>query len=299
MNNEISYNIAMFAYNEETNLKMSLEAVFANSNSSLKTVYLLANGCTDKTVELAYSLKQEHSFDKLEIVEIKLGDKCNAWNVYVHDIADNVDCHFFIDADCIFSKNCFPLLATKLYESASQVNIIAGMPLTGRNVKLYQSLVTTKSCFFGNLYGMHKHYLTMIREKSFRLPIGLNWIDSFLTKAANTDIQFLDHNLVNRVTHLENVGFNFDSLSPFKIDDITLYKNRIARYELGKIQEIYLDQLAFSNWPTDMHGINVDIKANFEAKTKQLGAIKKYLVKRRLNNLINKYSSANKLKVLA
>lgn len=283
----------MFAYNEGANLEASINAVFENCDTRLKRVYLLANGCTDNTVELAESLKKQRALDRLEIVEINMGDKCNAWNIYTHEIADDSDCHFFIDADCVFSKNCFPLMADKLIQSAEEANIIAGLPLTGRNVDFYQSLVKQRSCFFGGLYGMNKKYLDMIKEKSFHLPVGLNWIDSFLTKAANTDIQFLDHNLPNRVTYLEGVGFDFDSLSPFKLDDIKLYKNRIARYELGKIQEVYLDKLDCADWPANMHDINTDIKINFEKKALHLGVVKKYLVRKRLNNLLDKFEALN------
>jgi len=92
--------------------------------------------------------------------------------------------------------------------------------------------------------------------------------------------------LPDRVIHLEGVGFHFDSLSPFKLDDIKLYKNRIARYELGKIQETYLDEIDSNRWPATMHEINLLISESFEEKTKGLGFIKRYLVKKRIGRLI-------------
>lgn len=282
------YNIVMFAYNEAKNLPISLDNMFNNIDERCQTVYLLANGCTDNTVELAHQLKQKHHYQQLSIIEIALGDKCNAWNHYIHHINENADCHFFVDADVLFSKNCFPVLHDELVHSEHKPNIIAGYPLSGRNLTFYQELVEQRACFYGNLYGASQAYIEMIRQKSFRLPIGLNWIDSFLTKAANTDIQFLDHNLDNRVIYKKGVGFEFESLSPFKLDDIKLYKNRIARYELGKIQETYLDALKVEDWPESMLPINQDIALHFEQKSRHLGAIKKYLVKQRVNRLILK-----------
>lgn len=288
---QASYNIVMFAYNEANNLANSVTAVANNCDENLNKFYLVANGCTDNTVDVAEGLKQQLNFDKMEVINIELGDKCNAWNHYVHDVADeDTLCHFFVDADVVFSQQCFPLLLEQIAQANDSCHIIAGMPLSGRNLEFYQSLVTERFCFFGNLYGMHQRYLKLVREKKFKLPIGLNWIDSFLTKAANTDIQFIPRNLPDRVIHLDGVGFHFDSLSPFKWDDIKLYKNRIARYELGKIQETYLDEIDSNNWPLTMHGINLSILESFEEKTQGLGLVKKYLVKKRLGRLIIKGS---------
>ncbi len=284
----------MFAYNEAQNLETSLNNMFNNIDDRVKTVYLLANGCTDNTIAVAETIKQRIAFSKLEIIEIKLGDKCNAWNHYIHEIKDDAECHFFVDADVIFSDNCFPILYDTLLATNPTPNVIAGYPLSGRNLEFYQSLVTERSCFYGNLYGASQAYIEMIRKAGFHLPIGLNWIDSFLTKAANTDIQFLDHNLPNRVIYKKGVGFQFESLSPFKIDDIKLYKNRIARYELGKIQEVYLDNMNCSEWPENMSTINQDIVSRFEHKTKHLGFVKKYLVKQRLKRLLKSSLLVNK-----
>lgn len=278
----------MFAYNEATNIRSALTNVFENIDKRLQTVYLLANGCTDNTVEIANELKVELGFTQLEVIEIKLGDKCNAWNHYVHDIKVNAACHFFIDADVVFSDSCFPILYDEITEIKPTPNIVAGYPLSGRNLPYYQMLVEERACFFGNLYGASHKYIEMVREKHFCLPIGLNWIDSFLTKAANTDIQFLKENLPDRVIYKKGVGFQFESLSPFKPSDIKLYKNRIARYELGKIQEIYLDRLEVSKWPKNMRAINEDIQRNFANKSSHLGFFKKHLVKRRLKSLLAK-----------
>lgn len=278
----------MFAYNEADNLAQSLTNMHNNIDERVQNVYLLANGCTDNTVKVAQQLKEELSFTQLEIVEIALGDKCNAWNHYVHEIRANATCHFFVDADVLFSDNCFPILYDELVNTQPTPNIVAGYPLSGRNLDFYRMLVEERSCFFGNLYGASQAYIEMVREKEFYLPVGLNWIDSFLTKAANTDIQFLDHNLPERVIYKKDVGFEFESLSPFKLDDIKLYKNRIARYELGMIQEIYLDALAAEDWPRQMLEINKDILANFDDKAAHLGAIKKFLVKQRVRKLIAK-----------
>jgi len=286
--NGLKYNIVMFAYNEQDNIETSITSVFNSTDEYLHRFYVIANGCTDNTVSVANAVKQKLNFNELTVHEIELGDKCNAWNTYVHELADEVAVHFFVDADVRFSSDCFPKMAEKLHASPEQTVIIAGMPLSGRNLDFYRSLVIERACFFGNLYGMKWSYIKRIREKPFYLPIGLNWIDSFLTKAANTNLAFGKKNLPNRTTWLEGVGYDFEKLSVFKLSDIRLYKNRIARYELGKIQEVFLDQLPCEQWPRDMTPINEQIEADFDQLTKHLGPIKKRMVRKRLTRLLNK-----------
>lgn len=287
---EPSYSIVMFAYNEADNISTSITSVFDAVDAGLSRFIVIANGCSDNTADVIARCKDDLKFKKLEVIELAIGDKCNAWNHYVHEVAStDDDCHFFVDADVSFSKHCFPKLAEKLYAVEPTPNAIAGLPLSGRNVHYYQSLVRERSCFFGNLYGLSKKYLAMIREQRFRLPRGLNWIDSFLTKAANTDIGFGAQNLPGRVTFLEDNGFFVDSLSPLRLSDISLYKNRIARYELGKIQEFYLDALPVQDWPENMHKINQDIAKNFKIKSGHLSWLKRVLVARRLHRLINNH----------
>lgn len=284
----MKYNIVMFAYNEQDNIESSIKSVFKNTNHNLNRFYLIANGCSDNTVEVTNRVKKSLEFSKLHIVEIELGDKCNAWNTYVHELADNVDVHFFTDADVQFSNDCFDKMALKLSVSEPDTVVIAGMPLSGRNIDFYRSLVTERACFFGNLYGMKHEFIDRIREVPFRLPIGLNWIDSFLTKAVNTDLKFTQVNLPNRTTWVEGVGYQFEKLSIFKRSDIKLYINRIARYELGKIQEVFLDSIPCEQWPHDMMDINRKIDADFDTLSANLSIIKKRLVRRRLNRILAK-----------
>ncbi|UTP71585.1 glycosyltransferase family 2 protein [Alteromonas sp. LMIT006] len=278
----MSYAICMFAYNEEKHIETSLSSVFSNIDSECKNVTLMANGCTDQTVSIAQQMANTNNL--LNVIELSLGDKCNAWNTYIHENAPDVDTHFFIDADVKFTSNVFPILHEQLQNSSAHA--VAGVPASGRNKAYYESLVTDRSCFFGNLYGLSNNFIQMIKKKSFYMPVGLNWIDSFLTKAVNTDIQFLDYNLPNRVTYKLGHGYEFDSLSPFKFDDIKLYKNRIARYELGKLQEVILDSIPVKRWPRDMHEINLQIHAQNMVKNVSQ-PIKRLLVKQRLEKLLS------------
>lgn len=282
------YNIVMFAYNEQNNIQSSITSVFDSKDDLLNRFYVIANGCTDDTVAVAEQAKQSLAFNELEVVSLEIGDKCNAWNHYMHKVAGSSEVHFFVDADVRFSQGCFRKMHDKLSQSPEETVAIAGLPLSGRNIDFYRSLVKERSCFFGNLYGLRNTFIERIKQDDFHLPKGLNWIDSFLTKAVNTDLQFFNYNLPQRVTHIEDVGYKFDSLSPFKSDDIKLYLSRIARYELGKLQEKHLDELDVQVWPRDLYQLNGLIWNNFEEEVESLSLFKKLLVKKRLKKLLKK-----------
>ncbi len=269
----------MFAYNEEQHIKNSVNSVFANVNGQLNNLTVIANGCTDNTVTKLHELRK--IYKKLNVVELHIGDKCNAWNEYVHNIAKNTDVHFFLDADVQFTEQVFPKLFNKLI-STTEAHAIAGLPFSGRNKERYRSLVTERSCLFGNCYGVKKEFLDLVKQTNFRLPKGLCWIDSAITKAVNGDIKFQDRNIPGRVTYLDECGYKFISLNPLKKDDRNLYFSRIARYATGKLQEKYLEKLNFDNWPLDLNNINQQILNEILA-----GKVKVpfYLRKRILNRL--------------
>ncbi len=273
-----SYSIVMFAYNEERNIVNSVSSVFSNVNENLDQLFVLANGCTDSTVAILKELQKK--YDKLNVIEFSLGDKCNAWNEYVHNIAPQSDAHFFVDADVQFTKQVFPNL-TGVLNNSNTANAVAGLPFSGRNKAYYRSLVTDRSCLFGNCYGLSKRFINLIREKKFKLPIGLCWIDSAITKAVNTDIDEQHNAFPNRVVHDPKCGYTFSSLNFFKIDDIKLYLSRIARYQTGKFQECYLEKLEFNEWPKNLNEINQTIlKEISEGKIKPTFYLKSRIIKR-------------------
>jgi len=284
--NDQTYSIVMFAYNEEKNIEKTLLSIKEQISEDLDTFYLIANGCTDNTIVIATEVKQREKFEKLKIIKLDVGDKCNAWNHYLHKLAKEVDVHFFVDADVKFSKQCFAQMTQKLCQAPKETVAIAGMPLSGRNREFYESLIVERSCFFGNLYGLRYSFIKRMQSFPFRLPIGLNWIDSFLTKAVNTDLTFGQANLPKRVCYLEGVGYKFDKLSLFSWDSFKLYTSRIARYELGKIQEKHLDRTPTKEWPLHMKNINEKIYKNFGAETKELSFVKKHMVYKRLCRLL-------------
>ncbi len=228
----------------------------------------------------ALFLRKLIKIGQAHVIDISLGDKCNAWNEYAHSYLSEADIHFFVDSDVVFTPNAFPILFNVLLNS--ERTAITGLPQSGRNIERYTELVVRYSCLFGNLYGLKREFLERIRERNIGLPIGLSWIDSQITKLVNEDLNDNKDDYQHWVTYVEGVGYEFSSLKPWKIDDIKLYINRIIRYQTGQLQEIYLDKLPFTQWPKTMAPINEQVLAK-GISAKELGwkiVLKSKIVKR-------------------
>jgi glycosyltransferase involved in cell wall biosynthesis len=278
---DYNYSIVMFAYNEEKHIEKSVASIFSNVDKRLQSLIVIANGCNDLTIPILEKMQQQAAFSKLNVVNLTIGDKCNAWNEYVHNLHSDANVHFFTDADVEFTEMAFPQMFDTL-QADKDAQAIAGIPFSGRNKKYYKKMVTEYKCLFGNCYGVKKEFIMLAQKNKFYLPIGLGWIDSAITKALKRDIIDRDDPIQERVTFNPSCGYKFKSLNPFNTSHIELYFSRIARYCTGKLQEKYLEKLKFSEWPRDLTKINKDILnkiINNEI------AIKFYLKKRVINRL--------------
>lgn len=255
-----SYSVVTFAYNEENSIADTIRSILANCDQRVTKFTVVANGCTDQTVEVAKA-SVEGSAIPCEVVELSLGDKCNAWNEYVYYHLPDAGVHFFVDSDVTFTEKAFPRLFDQLLSSPGK-NAVTGLPQTGRNLPHYYELATRYSCLFGNLYGLNNEFIQRLVEKNIRLPVGLSWIDAQITKLVNDNLEYNKDDYQHRVTFVEGVGYRFESLKPWSLDDIRLYINRICRYKTGQLQEPYLDALPFTEWPGTMDGINREILRN-------------------------------------
>lgn len=250
----LTYSIVAFAYNEQDSIATTIKSILANSDARLCQISIITNGCTDNTYTVALQTLAALSPCPFEVVDLALGDKCNAWNHYVYHLLPDSSVHFFVDSDVTFTAQAFPILFEQLIQSDKIA--VTGLPQTGRNIAQYTELATRYSCLFGNLYGIKHEFFQRLTNDHITLPIGLSWIDSQLTKLVNHNLAPEKDDYQPRVTFVSGVGYRFDSLKLWRKADIKLYLNRIVRYKVGQLQEVYLDPLPFTKWPEHIQSIN-------------------------------------------
>ena len=169
-------NIAVFAHQEEARIERCLESVVsATSKPDMLNVRVLANGCSDRTVELVTEFCSDRTGFALDVIE--LGDKSNAWNHYVHSDIDLQANHYFLDGD-----TWLPALALDAIEKTwDESNDWAVAPLPIGVAENLRHFLHKNRCISGNFYGVSGKFITAVRQADFRLPVGYIGDDSLVS----------------------------------------------------------------------------------------------------------------------
>lgn len=106
-----SISVCVFAHNEEANILGTLSAICdGNDLSRLFPIYVYANGCTDRTVELVEGFAKEHSNVHLRVLPV--ASKPNAWNMAFSE--QKSDIIIFSDGDVVPEKGAALKLVVEL-----------------------------------------------------------------------------------------------------------------------------------------------------------------------------------------
>lgn len=139
----------ILAKDEEQNIRRILDAIAAQTlcgrGDVALSVYVIANGCTDRTAEVA----REHASQSLEpqglrteVFDWTTPGKSRSWNRVVHDVLPlDVDYICAIDADIEFVDN---LVLAALFDHLlghSGVAVVSGFPVKDTAQKAHPTLV--------------------------------------------------------------------------------------------------------------------------------------------------------------
>src|SRR5437868_1383166 len=108
--------VMVLAHNEERYIEACLDSIFAADPECRFEVYVMANGCTDATEDMVRRYGEKRP--QVHLVSIRLGDKCNAWNLFIHDTVP-AECpgrpvYFFMDGDARAVPGSFSAMARAL-----------------------------------------------------------------------------------------------------------------------------------------------------------------------------------------
>lgn len=246
---------AIFAHNEQRKILSALRSIEENLPARTKaTLYVLINGSADRTLELV----QQYPPTRAEVVpvEIAFADKCNAWNLYVHQLAGPADVYFLMDGDCQVAPSAIERMVAAL-ERSPQAVAVAGVPQSGRNRHQYADYIAKWGWLFGNLYGVRS--LSHVQQSGLRLPIGLMGNDHVITQIFGSDWEHPGRILRERMTFDPDAGYTFEPLRPYHWQDIKTYYKRRVRYRLRDYQLEKLAGKPLWNLPRTMDSINRSI----------------------------------------
>lgn len=129
--------IGILAWNEEENIKnilpQLLQQTIFNNSKLTSDLLLVANGCTDKTAQVAKDFKNENPlFQKInfQIVSIEKPGKANAWNQLIHNLSDKqTDIYINMDADITLPANDTLERLIEALQNNPMAKVISSLPI--------------------------------------------------------------------------------------------------------------------------------------------------------------------------
>ena len=198
-----SISIGIFAHNEENNILATMESLASQdlfhlpqfSNTSV-TVSVIANGCTDATVQVTSDyLKKQSSFDG-RVIEISKAGKSHAWNKFVHSPKfSDVDYFVCMDSDIRFGCNTVISTLINCLSCDDEAYLVVDVAKKDTELKTHKTPFERTSLLFsrfmkqgstavaGSLYCAKGDMLRRVH-----MPVGLPVEDGFLRAMLVTDL---------------------------------------------------------------------------------------------------------------
>jgi glycosyltransferase involved in cell wall biosynthesis len=228
---ETIWPIMVLAHNEAEHIVSCLESVYAVEPGKKFEIFVLANGCTDNTEEIVEGYAKNHP--EVHLVHIDMADKCNAWNVYIHDVipirAAGHDIYFFMDGDARACPNAFSELARAL-EQDEHALAAAAVPFSGRSMNRDRAGIVAERALVANLYALRGKFLEHLQQKEVRLPLGFEGDDGLIGALVKWNLDPRQRYDERRIVPCANAGFTFESMSWRRWSDWKTYWRRRIRY---------------------------------------------------------------------
>lgn len=229
---DLPWPVMVLAHNEERHIVACLDSIVKSGCRHALEVYVMANGCTDATESLVKAYGQAHP--EVKLVSIKLGDKCNAWNVFVHETAvqscPGRETYFFVDGDAQFVPGSFDAMHAAL-QREPHAHAASAPPAAGRNAAHDRDELLRERGLVANLYALRGTFVARLIEQRVRLPLKLEGDDGLLGALIKWDLDpkknTFDH---QRIVPCVDAGFTFESFSPWSAATWHVYWKRAVRY---------------------------------------------------------------------
>jgi glycosyltransferase involved in cell wall biosynthesis len=227
-----AYPVMVLAHNEERHIGACLDSIFAGEDGMALEVFVMANGCTDGTEAIVESYARRQP--KVHLVSIALGDKCNAWNVFIHEtvpaMAPRREAYFFMDGDARVARGSFAVMLAALRQHP-QAHAASAVPGSGRNCELDAKDIVEKHGLVANLYALRGVFVERLRQSSVRIPLKLEGDDGLIGALVKWDLEPRANGFDDsRIAPCADARFEFESMSLARLADWRMYWKRAVRY---------------------------------------------------------------------
>jgi glycosyltransferase involved in cell wall biosynthesis len=230
--NAAPWPVMVLAHNEEHHIAACLDSIFAADLDCRFEVFVMANGCTDRTEQIVRDYGGR--CPEVHLVSIALGDKCNAWNVFIHETVPaqcaGREVYFFMDGDARAVPGSFSAMARALTQNA-HAHAASAVPASGRNIARDREEILVNHGLVANLYALRGSFVQRLHALGVRIPLKLEGDDGLIGALIKWDLlperNGFDH---NRIVPCADAGFAFQPMSLSRPADWKVYWKRAVRY---------------------------------------------------------------------
>jgi glycosyltransferase involved in cell wall biosynthesis len=242
----IDWSVAVFARNEERSITRCLEALEVACECQEILCTVLVNGSTDRTKELALKCVQNCKI-RIEVLEIKYGDKSNAWNAFIYDCKPEADLYFFVDSYIAVQPKSLRRLAAVL-EAGNGLNAATGVPTRGRSASMIAGDMLRSGGMHGSLHALPCHFVQRIVKNRYRLPKGLYRGDGLIGSMAMHDLDPLGHPWrPDLVAVVSEATWDQRVLSVLRPSDLARHWRRNVQQARGRLEIAAIKSIIYRN----------------------------------------------------
>lgn len=224
--------VMVLAHNEERRIEACLDSLFDGEPGQSIDVYVMANGCTDGTAAIVRRYRERRP--TVHLVSIELGDKCNAWNVFVHEtvplLCPGREVYFFMDGDARALPGSLTALAHGFGRNP-RAHATSAPPASGRSAEADRRELIEGRHLVANLYALRGDFVRRLQTEGVRLPLKLEGDDGLLGILVKWDLR-PERDRVDdmRIEPCPESGFTFESVDWRKWSEWRGYWRRLVRY---------------------------------------------------------------------
>lgn len=237
------WSVAIFASRENSStLFSSLRAVIDAAVGVPTVIDVLVNGnqsLADATAKQVPSLWLEAGSPiSIRIWHIVVADKAHAWNKYLHELWADSEVAFFVDGYVQVRPDAFALLSEGLTKNP-HVLAASGVPSMGRSAKLLRRSAQQGAAAHGNLHALRGEVCRQLRERGFRLPLGVYWTDGIVLGVVcfGLDPVRNEWDQSRILAHLQ-ATWSFRPLAWWRPRDLWAHGKRIMRQARGRLENL-------------------------------------------------------------
>ncbi|MGB3407808.1 MAG: glycosyltransferase family 2 protein [Jannaschia sp.] len=236
--------IAVLAHNEEADIGRCLTSILGQDGFGPDDrVTVLENGSTDRTAEIVEGIAAGDP--RVRLVRIALGDKANAWDVYVfrESRAIPAETHVFMDGDVTMRPGSLLSMQETLAAHPDAL-AVSSLPFGGRTASSWRDRILTHHGLPGNLYALRDATVDRLRDGAWCLPVGYIGDDTFLMWLLKRRLSPSGTPDKAAIVPAKDAGFDYESISARSVKGLRQLYRRQRTYGMRDIQtKILIDHL--------------------------------------------------------